>query len=118
MIIRNKYSDFFYKVSSKDNIDSNMKMMVLSLEDKMVSVIREQYVDFIGMKLLYMKRYLNNDMKKIRVICCDDGDLNLVKKELEKMSKQLSALQKEAMIRLIEIRNSYYSFQNSERRSR
>ena len=75
--------DFFYKVSSKDNIDSNMKMMVLSLEDKMVSVIREQYVDFIGMKLLYMKRYLNKDMNRIQVICCDDGDLNLVKKELE-----------------------------------
>lgn len=59
-----------------------------------------------------------NQIEKFRLEVRNKYRKFLVKKELEKMSKQLSALQKEAMIRLIEIRNSYYSFQNSERRSR
>ena len=42
----------------------------------------------------------------------------LLKKELEKMSKELKILQKEAREKLYEIQCSYLEYQNENRRSR
>ncbi len=59
-----------------------------------------------------------NQIEKFRLEIKNKYRKFLAQKELELMSKHLSALQNEATIRLIEIRNSYYEFQNAERRSR
>ena len=78
-----KLDDFFDKVSSKDGVDVNTKMMVTSLEDRMVSIVRNNYIEYIGIKLLYLSKYFNKDMSKVQIICCDDDDISSLKKELD-----------------------------------
>ena len=59
-----------------------------------------------------------NQIEKFRLEIKNKYRKFLLQKELERMSKQLLAIQKEAAIRLFEVRNAYYEFQNAERRSR
>ena len=59
-----------------------------------------------------------NQIERFRLEIKNKYRKYLQRKELEYMANHLSILQKEATIRLLEIRNSYYEFQNSERRSK
>ena len=59
-----------------------------------------------------------NQIEKFRLEIKNKYRNFLQKKELEFMAKKLSVMQKEAAIRLIEIRNAYYEFQNVDRRSK
>ncbi len=59
-----------------------------------------------------------NQIEKFRMEIKNKYRAYLLKKELEKMSKELKILQKEAREKLYEIQYSYLEYQNESRRSR
>lgn len=89
---------------------------VLKKYEKLIRQLADLLVDDDGDGDSY--REALNQIEKFRLEVKNKYRKFLAKKELAEMSKHLSDIQKEAIIRLIEIRNSYYSFQNEERRSK
>lgn len=63
-------------------------------------------------------REVLNQIEKFRLEIKNKYRVFLQKKELEKMSKQLLLLQKEANKRLLEIQNSYLEYTSSNRRGK
>lgn len=77
------YRDFFDRVSNKDIIDSNMKMMILADEKYMVSIVRRNYISFLAIKIKYMIDCLKKNSNKINILVQDREDYLKLKKELE-----------------------------------
>ena len=59
-----------------------------------------------------------NQIEKFRLEIKNKYRYFLKQKELEKMSKQLTTLQKEAKVRLLEIQSNYLEYSNQNNRSR
>ena len=77
------FNDFFDKVSDKDILDSNMKMMILTNEESMVSIVRRNYISFLAIKIKYMIDYLKKNSNKIKILVQEKEDYLKLKKELE-----------------------------------
>ena len=89
---------------------------VLRKYNRLISIITELLVD--DDEGGESCREALNQIEKFRLEIKNKYRAYLKKKELEKMSKQLMALQKEAGRKLMEIQNSYIEYMNSSKKGK
>ena len=77
------YSDFFEGLYSIDKLNKNQQMMILSLEDKSLAIVKKNYIPLIVSKIKYMHDYLQCDLDKILVLVEEEEDFKELKKELD-----------------------------------
>jgi len=104
-------------VVSKKLANPIVSQKVLKRYDKLIELLTDLLVDDDGSGTSL--REALNQIEKFRLEIKNKYRKFLKQKELEMMSKQLMALQKEAKIRLFQLQESYYKFMEaSNRRSR
>jgi len=102
---------------SKKLANPIVSQKVLKRYDKLIELLTDLLVDDDGSGTSL--REALNQIEKFRLEIKNKYRKFLKQKELEMMSKQLMALQKEAKIRLFQLQESYYKFMEaSNRRSR
>lgn len=104
------------KISSKDLANPLVANKVFKKYEKLIEYLAELLVDDddTGNSM----REALNQIEKFRLEIKNKYRKFLKQKEIEKMSKQLSLLKKEANNRLIQIHNSYIEYMNESKRSK
>ena len=105
------------RVSSKKLANPIVSKKVSQKYDKLIANLTELLLDEDDESGASLREALNQ-IEKFRLEIKNKYRNYLKKKELEKMSKQLSILKKEATLRLMEIRERYIEYMNSNTRSR
>ena len=77
------YESFFDGLYSRDILDKNKGMIILSNESRMLVVARKNYIPLIVGKIKYMHNYMHVPLKKVCILIHDKEDLEELKKELE-----------------------------------
>ncbi len=104
------------KVVNKKLANPLVTKKVLRKYNRLISIITELLVD--DDEGGESCREALNQIEKFRLEIKNKYRAYLKKKELEKMSKQLMALQKEAGRKLMEIQNSYMEYMNSSKKGK
>ena len=79
----NDYSDYFEELYSKDKLNKQHQLMILSLENKAMAVIKKNYIPFIVSKIKYMHDYLHYEFNKILILIDDEKDFEQLRHEFD-----------------------------------